>query len=47
VDGNEAFYLRVAATSAAELEDIVDQFRAFGAPQVAVILSSPVQKYTT
>jgi Lrp/AsnC family leucine-responsive transcriptional regulator len=47
VDGDEAFYLRVAATSAADLEEIVNQFRAFGATQVAVILSSPVQKYTT
>lgn len=47
VEGEDAFYVRAAAASAAELEDIVSQFRVHGTPQVSVILSAPVQKYTT
>lgn len=47
VEGEDAFYVRVAAASDADLEDIVSQFRAHGTPQVSLILSAPVQKYTT
>lgn len=47
VEGEEAFYLRVAAGSTEHLQDVVDQFRAHGKPQVSLILSVPVQKYAT
>lgn len=44
VTGEDAFYLRVAARSTAELEQVIDRFSPFGATATAVILSTPLRR---
>lgn len=45
VDGEPAFYLRVAAASESRMHEVVEQFRQHGDASLDVIVSKPVQKY--
>jgi len=44
VTGNEAFILKVLATSIPHLESLIAQLSMFGATSTSIVLSSPVRK---
>ena len=45
--GDDTFFLKVVATSEEQLERLMDPFRPFGEVHTAVIISTPVEKYST
>jgi Lrp/AsnC family leucine-responsive transcriptional regulator len=45
--GDDDFLLKVIATSREALNDVFDQFRPYGEVHGSVILSTPVEKYST
>lgn len=47
VNPDETFLLKVIASSREQLQATLDSFRAFGDANALVILSTPVQKYST
>lgn len=47
VNGDDAFLLKVVAASEADLEETVAEFRSFGEIRTSVIVSTPVEKYST
>jgi Lrp/AsnC family transcriptional regulator, leucine-responsive regulatory protein len=44
VTGNEAFIMKVLATSIPQIESIIAQLSAYGATSTSIVLSSPVRK---
>jgi Lrp/AsnC family transcriptional regulator, leucine-responsive regulatory protein len=45
--GDDDFLLKVIAKSREDLNDVFDQFRPYGEVHASVILSTPVEKYST
>lgn len=45
--GADTFLLKVVATSEEELERSMEPFEKFGEMQISIILSTPVEKYST
>ncbi len=45
--GDDTFLLKVMATSEEHLERLIDPFRSLGEVHTAVIVSTPVEKYST
>jgi Lrp/AsnC family leucine-responsive transcriptional regulator len=46
VTGNDSVIAKVAATSVAHLERIIDQLTLFGLPTTSIVLSKPLQRHT-
>ena len=45
--GDNTFFLKVMATSEEQLEHVMDPFRPFGEVHTAIVISTPVEKYST